>query len=354
VHEALDLCLACKGCSTDCPTGIDMATYKAEALHQKYRRRLRPRSHYALGRLPRWARLTRPVVPVANRALRLKPVQRLAKAAAGIDQRRGIPAFAVRSLSRWARERAQTSDRPDVVVWADSFTEHFATGPGQAAVTLLEGTGLNVAVVGEDACCGLTWISTGQLDAARRIVSHTVDVLHPYVAAGVPVVGLEPSCTAALRADLVQLTDDPRAVELARGVRTLAEMLESLPDWSPPDLSGTTVVAQPHCHHASVLGWEADARLLARAGATVTRVGGCCGLAGNFGVEKGHYEVSVAIAEHSLLPAVRSAGPDAVVLADGFSCRTQLDDLAGVAAVHLSELLLGGDRRRFDPAPASR
>jgi len=128
---------------------------------------------------------------------------------------------------------------------------------------------------------------------------------------------------------------------VAHAVRTLAELLESLPSWSPPDLTGTTVVAQPHCHHASVLGWEADARLLARAGATVTRVGGCCGLAGNFGVEKGHYEVSVAIAEHSLLPAVRAAGPDAVVLADGFSCRTQLDDLADVRALHISELLLG-------------
>ena len=340
VHEALDLCLACKGCSTDCPTGVDMATYKAEALHQKYRRRLRPRSHYALGRLPRWARLARPVVPAANRAMRLPLVQRVAKAAAGIDQRRGVPPFATRSFSRWAGGRGAL-DRPDVVVWADSFTEHFATGPGQAAVTLLERAGLRVAVVGENACCGLTWISTGQLDAARRIVGHTVDVLHPYVAEGVPVVGLEPSCLAALRADLVQLTDDPRAAELARGVRTLAEFLESLPGWSPPDLSGTTVVAQPHCHHASVLGWEADRRLLDRAGATVTRVGGCCGLAGNFGVEKGHYEVSVAIAEHSLLPAVRAAGPDAVVLADGFSCRTQLDDLADVSAVHIAELLLG-------------
>jgi FAD/FMN-containing dehydrogenase/Fe-S oxidoreductase len=346
VHEALDLCLACKGCSRDCPTGVDMATYKAEALHQTYRRRLRPRSHYALGRLPRWARLAQPVAPAANRLMSSRAVQRVAKAAAGIDQRRGIPPFATRSLSRWARERgpgAGRAARPDVVVWADSFTEHFTTGPGQAAVTLLERAGLAVAVVGEDACCGLTWISTGQLDAARRIVRRTLDVLHPYVAEGIPVLGLEPSCLAALRADLVQLSDDPRAEELTRGVRTLAEHLESLPAWSPPDLTGTTVVAQPHCHHASVLGWDADARLLARAGATVTRVGGCCGLAGNFGVEKGHYEVSVAIAEHDLLPAVRAAGPDAVVLADGFSCRTQLDDLAGVRAVHLAELLLGPD-----------
>ena len=356
VHEALDLCLACKGCSTDCPTGVDMATYKAEALHQRYRGRLRPRSHYALGRLPRWARLTSRVAPLANRTMRLSLVQRLAKAAAGIDQRRGIPPFAPRSLSRWARDRAPV-ERPDVVVWADSFTEHFATGPGRAAVTLLERAGLQVAVVGEDACCALTWISTGQLDAARKILGRTLDVLHPYVADGIPVVGLEPSCLAALRADAVQLTDDPRAAELARGVLTLAELLETLPSWSPPDLSGTTVVAQPHCHHAAVLGWDADARVLARAGVAVQRLGGCCGLAGNFGVERGHYEVSVAVAEHSLLPAVRSAAPGTVVLADGFSCRTQLDDLAGARALHLAELLLVPDVAgpgRFDPAPASR
>jgi FAD/FMN-containing dehydrogenase/Fe-S oxidoreductase len=342
VHEALDLCLACKGCSTDCPTGVDMATYKAEALHQRYRRRLRPRSHYTLGRLPRWARLAGPLAPVANRALRSKAVQRLAKATAGIDQRRSIPGFATRRFSHWAGERTR-EERPDVVLWADSFTEHFATGPGQAAVRLLEQAGQRVAVVGERVCCGLTWISTGQLDAARRIATRTLDELHPYVTAGVPVVGLEPSCLAVLRGDLVQLTDDPRAVELARGVRTLAEHLESLPDWSPPDLTGITVVAQPHCHHASVLGWATDARLLDRAGAEVTRLGGCCGLAGNFGVEKGHYEVSVAVAEHQLLPAVREAGPGTVVLADGFSCRTQLDDLAGVRALHISELLLGPD-----------
>ena len=133
-------------------------------------------------------------------------------------------------------------------------------------------------------------------------------------------------------------------------MRSLAEVLATLPGWAPPDLTGTTVVVQPHCHHASVIGWDADAALLARTGATVTRVGGCCGLAGNFGVEQGHYEVSVAVAEHDLLPAVRAAGEDAVVLADGFSCRTQLDDLAGVRALHLAELLaapssaLGGPR----------
>ena len=359
VHDALDLCLSCKGCASDCPTGVDMATYKAEALHQRFRRRLRPRSHYALGQLPRWARLTRPVAPLANRALRSAAVQRLAKYLAGVDQRRSLPLFATRSMRRLAATRTRKRTGPgmpvdDVLIWADSFTDHFAVSSGHAAIRLLERAGLAVGVVPQQACCGLTWISTGQLTAARRILGRTLDVLHPYVACGVPIIGLEPSCLAVLRSDAVELSADPRAADVAKGVFTLAEFLGSVPGWQPPDLTGTDVVVQPHCHHASVIGWDADARLLEQTGATVTRVGGCCGLAGNFGVEKGHYEVSVAIAEHGLLPAVREAGEDAVVLADGFSCRTQLEDLAGVRAVHLAELLDGATTTRFDPCAASR
>ncbi|HYO39734.1 MAG TPA: FAD-binding and (Fe-S)-binding domain-containing protein [Nocardioidaceae bacterium] len=363
VHDALDLCLSCKGCASDCPTGIDMATYKAEALHQRYRRRLRPRSHYALGQLPRWARLSQPAAPLLNRLLRVGAVQRVAKAAAGIDERRSVPPFDTAAFRRWAARSsyAATPDPTayDVVVWGDSFTDSFASPSGRAAIAVLEAAGLRVGVVPEAACCALTWVSTGQLGAARRILLHTLGVLHPYVERGIPVLGLEPSCTATLRSDAVELTDDPRALAVAGGVHTLAELLGGLESWEPPDLRGTTVVAQPHCHHASVLGWDADAALLARTGADVTRVGGCCGLAGNFGVEKGHYEVSVAVAEHDLLPAVRRALPGGedrepggggaaspaartVVLADGFSCRTQLADLADVHALHLAELLAEG------------
>ena len=354
VAEVLDLCLSCKGCARDCPTGIDMATYKSEVLSQRYRRRLRPSSHYALGQLPRWARMTPP--RVANAMLRSKLLGKMAKAAAGVDQRRSLPTFSTRSLRKEAGtsyEVAATAtgshdvpgQQPDVWVWADSFTDHFAADTGRAAIELLAQAGLRAEVIPESACCGLTWISTGQLTAARRIVRRTVATLQPYVASGVPVVGLEPSCLAALREDALQLVDDPRALEVSRGVRTLAELLAeraATGEWTPPDLTGVEVVAQPHCHHHAVLGWETDAALLAQTGATVKRVGGCCGLAGNFGVEKGHYETSVAVAEHALLPAVRAAGPEAVVLADGFSCRTQLDDLEGRAAVHLAELLLRG------------
>ncbi|QWF23061.1 FAD-binding oxidoreductase [Nocardioides sp. LMS-CY] len=329
VHEALDLCLACKGCASDCPTGVDMATYKAEALHQKHDvlGERRPRSHFLLGGLPRWAALAAPMAPIANRMMRLRPVARLAKATAGIDQRRSIPTFAPKTLRRSVGVPEVV---PDVWIWADSFSDHFFPGNGHAAIRWLESVGVTARVITDDACCALTWVTTGQLDKARSIMERTVRTLTPYVESGVPVVGLEPSCLATLRSDLPELTGSHL------DVLSFAELVERL-DLPLPDLSGVRVVAQPHCHHASIIGWAADKRLLERAGAAVTQVAGCCGLAGNFGMEKGHYEVSVAVAETHLLPAVR-ADRDAVVLADGMSCRVQLDDLADVPAMHLAEL----------------
>lgn len=338
VHEALDLCLSCKGCANDCPTGIDMASYKSEVLNQTYRGRRRPRAHYILGRLPFWARLTSPVARLANLSLRLPGLAHLARWVAGVDQRRSLPQFATKRFSRSVRDRIP-SGRPRVLLWADSFTEYFSTAGGHAAVDVLTAAGYDVEVLPKSACCGLTWITTGQLDEARGIVRRTVDILHPYVEAGVPIVGLEPSCLAALRVDGPELIADPRAGEVAAGVFTLAELLVRTDGYEPPDLSGRSVVVQPHCHQASVLGFDADLELLRRSGASVQRLSGCCGLAGNFGVENGHYEVSVAIAEAQLLPAVRGAAPGTVFLADGFSCRTQLDDLTDVHARHLAELL---------------
>jgi Fe-S oxidoreductase len=230
-------------------------------------------------------------------------------------------------------------DGPPVALWVDSFTDHFAPHVAAAAVRVLEAAGYRVEVPDDDTCCGLTWITTGQLDQARRILGSTVRTLDAAAVAGTPIVGVEPSCTAVLRGEALDLVGGPAAERVAAATRTLAELLTATPAWRPPDLTGVEIVAQPHCHHASVLGWSADAQLLADAGARVTRLGGCCGLAGNWGVERGHHDVSVAIAEQQLLPAVRDLGPDAVVLADGFSCRTQLDQLAGREGQHLAELL---------------
>jgi FAD/FMN-containing dehydrogenase/Fe-S oxidoreductase len=340
VHEALDLCLSCKGCSRDCPTGVDMATYKAEVLHQSYRRRLRPLSHYALGQLPRWADLAARMPRLANALMGSRLGGAAAKWAAGMDQRRELPPFAVRTFrAQWAARSSPAADGSPVALWVDSFTDHFAPSVAWAAIAVLEDAGYRVEVPGDDTCCGLTWITTGQLDAARRILGSTVRALAPLADAGVPIVGVEPSCTAVLRGESVELLADPAAARVKAATRTLAELLTATPGWTPPSLEGLEIVAQPHCHHASVLGWSADEQLLQRAGATVTRLGGCCGLAGNWGVERGHHDVSVTIAEQQLLPAVRDLSPDAVVLADGFSCRTQHDQLAERRGQHLAELL---------------
>jgi FAD/FMN-containing dehydrogenase/Fe-S oxidoreductase len=340
VHDALDLCLSCKGCSRDCPTGVDMASYKAEVLHQSYRRRLRPRAHYTLGRLPRWADLAARAPRVVNAVLTSRLGGRLAKWSAGMDQRRDVPPFARRTFRQdWAARAQPTGDGAPVALWVDSFTDHFAPEVAHAAARVLEAAGYRVQVPGADTCCGLTWITTGQLGTARKILGATVEALAPLVDAGMPVVGVEPSCTAALRSESLELVGGPAAERVARGTRTLAELLAETPGWEPPSMAGLQVVAQPHCHHASVMGWSADARLLAQAGVHVTRLGGCCGLAGNWGVERGHHDVSVAIAGQQLLPAVTGLSADAVVLADGFSCRTQLDQLAGRRGLHLAELL---------------
>ena len=334
VADALDLCLSCKGCSSDCPTGVDMATYKSEILHQKYKGKLRPASHYALGQLPRVARLTPP--GLANTMMKSKLIARVMKAGVGVDQRRHLPLFSTRRF----RKNSPTVDQPDVWIWADSFTDCFAADAGRDAVGLLESQGLKVGVIQEPACCGLTWITTGQLDAAKRIVAKSVDMLHPYVTSGVPVIALEPSCLAAMREDATQLLDDPRAEQVGQGIQSLAEFLLER-NYAPPSLAGRQIVVQPHCHQHAVIGFEADLALLKATGAEVVRLGGCCGLAGNFGVEKGHYETSVAIAEHQLLPAIAAAGPDPIVVADGFSCRTQVHDLSDARVITMAQLFAG-------------
>ncbi|MEU3432242.1 FAD-binding and (Fe-S)-binding domain-containing protein [Streptomyces sp. NPDC006863] len=344
VRDALDLCLSCKGCRSDCPVGVDMATYKAEFLHHHYRGRLRPAAHYAMGRLPQWLRLARPFARPLNALARLRPLAALAKRLAGIAPERTIPVLATETYSRWLRARRGTgthipsTDRV-VHLWADTFTEHLSPQAGRAAVRVLEeATGRTVPPPPRGVCCGLTYVSTGQLDAARRVMRRTLDRLD--LLPGQPLVVLEPSCAATLRTDLPELLpDDPRAAELASAVRTFAQYLqEYAPDWTPPRLD-RPAAGQTHCHQHAVLGDAAERRLRERLGLTGELSGGCCGLAGNFGFEKGHWEVSVACAEERLLPAVRAAEPGTELLADGFSCRTQLDQLAGRRARHLAEVI---------------
>ncbi|WP_052849777.1 FAD-binding and (Fe-S)-binding domain-containing protein [Streptomyces avicenniae] len=352
VREALDLCLSCKGCRSDCPVGVDMATYKAEFLHHHYAGRRRPAAHYALGRLPEWLRLVAALraAPAANAAARVRPLAALAKRLAGVAPERAVPPLAARPFTRrWRGAPGRAATGRPVVLFPDTFTNHLSPEAGDAAADVLTDAGLRPVVPPRTVCCGLTYVTTGQLDRARAVMRRTLDHLAPALDAGLPVTVLEPPCAAALRTDLPELLpDDPRARRLADGVRTFAETLEEYaPDWQPPHV-GRPVVGQTHCHQHAVLGDAADRRLRERAGLTGDLAAGCCGLAGNFGFERGHHAVSVACAEETLLPAVRSAPPGAVLLADGYSCRTQLDQLGGGRARHLAEVLAAALRTAGD------
>ncbi|WP_329464549.1 FAD-binding and (Fe-S)-binding domain-containing protein [Streptomyces sp. NBC_01431] len=340
VRDALDLCLSCKGCRSDCPVGVDMATYKAEFLHQHYQGRRRPAAHYAMGRLPEWLRVAAPLARPLNAAARVRPLAALAKQLAGIAPERTLPALAPRTFLRAVRSRPAPPD-PDVILWPDTFTNHLSPQVGRAALRVLADAGVDAALPAGRVCCGLTYVSTGQLDRARTVMRRTLDVMDPLLGeAGLSVVVLEPSCAAALRTDLPELLPaDPRAARLAAAVRTFAQAVEErAPYWDPPRVD-RPVVGQTHCHQHAVLGDAAERRLREKAGLTGGLSGGCCGLAGNFGFERGHWEVSVACAEEQLLPAVRDAPPGTEVLADGYSCRTQLAQLAGRRARHLAEVL---------------
>ena len=384
VLEALDLCLACKACSADCPAGVDMARYRSEALFRTYRGRMRPLSHYTLGWLPRLTRVTARVpglASIANAVMSVAPLRSLAFRIIGLDPRRGMPALQSGTFTAWARRRSLLADsvpasassdavsdareregaqassmsgspilsgprdpsgRPYALVWADSFSQTLDDTGARAVVDVLEANGF-APIVAPDACCGLTWITTGQLTGAKKHLASLLGVLAPFAASGIPIVGVEPSCTAVLRDDLLDLLpEDPRSMPVSGATHTLAEVLSAVPASGRrlPSLEGVEIVAQPHCHHYSVMGWDADQALLESLGARVTRLEGCCGLAGNFGMEAGHYDLSVAVASHSLLPSL-SAQPDAVYLADGFSCRTQAAQLAGRGGVHLATLLAG-------------
>ncbi|MGW0906991.1 FAD-binding and (Fe-S)-binding domain-containing protein [Streptomyces sp. NPDC002853] len=349
VRDALDLCLSCKGCRSDCPVGVDMATYKAEFLHHHYEGRRRPAAHYSMGRLPLWLRLasrTR-TAGAANATARVGVLAALAKRLGGIAPERDIPPLARQTFRRWFRDRpaAGASGSPTVVLWPDTFTDHLSPAVGRAAVRVLEDAGLRVVVPPGDVCCGLTYVSTGQLDRARAVLRRTLERMAPLLDSQALLVVLEPSCAAALKTDLVELLgeEDSRATELASRVRTFAQTLEELaPEWSPPRI-GRPVVGQTHCHQHAVLGDAAERRLREKAGLEGELSGGCCGLAGNFGFEAGHYEVSVTCAEDQLLPSVRARTPETTILADGFSCRTQLEQLGeGARGRHLAEVLAEG------------
>ncbi|MDA4889805.1 FAD-binding and (Fe-S)-binding domain-containing protein [Streptomyces sp. MS2A] len=351
VKDALDLCLACKGCKKDCPADVDMATYKAEFLSHHYAGRpwRRPRSDWSMGWLPALAQVvgrTR-LGPVVNALTHAPLLSKAAVLVAGVADRE-VPLFADRTFEQWFADHEPEGDghRGSVLLWPDTFTNHFHPHIGRAAVRVLEHAGWRVRLPGEPLCCGLTWISTGQLGTAQRVLTRTVRGLAEHVRSGGLVVALEPSCTAVFRADAGELFPGDQDVRrLAEQTVTLSELLtEHSPGYEPPRVPerSARALAQVHCHQHAVLGWEADRELLRRAGVDAERLdSGCCGLAGNFGFERGHLDVSEACAERVLLPRLREEDESTVVLADGFSCRTQIHefDSGGHEGVHLAELL---------------
>jgi FAD/FMN-containing dehydrogenase/Fe-S oxidoreductase len=341
VRESLDLCLSCKGCLSDCPVDVDMATYKSEFYHQHYRGRLRPASHYSMGWLPLWSTFAAAVPRAANAVTGNRVLSRLLKRVGGIAPERALPAFAAQPFTSARKDLAgrwATGGKP-LVLWPDSFNNYFTPEVLHAATEVLTAAGYDVVLPDRRVCCGLTWVSTGQLGVARKVLGHTLSVLKPYLAAGHQVAGLEPSCTALFRGDLAaMLPGDATAALLAQRTRTFAELLAD----APLALESLSVdaISQVHCHQHAVLGFEADERAMAAAGVrNSTMDSGCCGLAGNFGFERGHYDVSVACAEDRLLPAVRAAGEGTLVISDGFSCRLQIAQQSDRTAVHLAEVL---------------
>ncbi|QCU78978.1 FAD-binding oxidoreductase [Citricoccus sp. SGAir0253] len=365
-REVLDLCLSCKACSTDCPTGVDMATYKSEFLDHYYRGRRRPLSHYSLGWLPRWLAVTGRIAPLVNAVL-ATPLGRTAAALGGLTTRRRLPRLA--PSGAWRREVGAAATvaaggpagagvtgpgAEDTVLFVDTFTRGFRPEVAGAAARVLAGTGGSVECSAE-ACCGLTWISTGQLRPARAMLTRAAEVLDD--GTDRPIVVVEPSCAAALRKDLPELVPTDRARRVAARVRSFAAHVaeRSAGGWSPRPgrpVPGR-VVLQTHCHEYSVFGQGAQRTALAAAGVTdIVEATGCCGVAGNFGFEREHYAVSMQVAENALAPALRAAGPRTAVLTDGFSCARQVDQLdAGRPGLHLAQLLDPAPTAPADPEP---
>jgi FAD/FMN-containing dehydrogenase/Fe-S oxidoreductase len=371
--EALDLCLSCKACASECPVNVDMATYKAEFLHHHYKGRLRPMAHYAMGWLPLTSRVMEAVpgsARFANRVLGIRPVEELVKRLAGIEPRRRMIHFAPQTLRKWFKQRefatvapgavtgsdatkgsdattesgtsaAAEVERPTVMLWPDTFNNFNSPWVGQAAVEVLEAMGYRVILPEGQVCCGLTWHSTGQLSRAKRVISKTLDSLGRALAENIPVIVLEPSCTVMLADEITELLpDDPRAAMLSRQVVTLADVVAGYQGPWPFGEINTDAISQVHCHQEAKGSYDPDQTVLHKLGVETDVISsGCCGLAGNFGFEPGHWDVSQALGERELFPKVRDKADGTLVLADGFSCRTHLSQGTGINGMHLAEVL---------------
>ncbi len=377
VKHSLDLCLACKGCKSDCPVSVDVATYKAEFLSHYYEGRVRPVSAYAFGHIDLWARLASNAPGLVNLTTQLPFLRDLAKMVAGIPAQRSIPAFAPETFKSWFRrtrrggrirppreaKRASTEkdaapEGPAVLLWADTFNNYFLPATARAAVEVLETAGFRVVVPQANLCCGRPLYDFGMLDRAESLLLEILDELAPEIEAGIPIVGLEPSCVAVFRDELVNLfPNDERAQALSRQTFLLSEFLEQElvrhSGNAPLPRFERKALLHGHCHHKSIMKMTAEESLLRRLGIDFqSPAPGCCGMAGSFGFEHDKYDISAAIGELELLPAVRKAPPDWLIIADGFSCREQIAQGTDRHALHLAEVLQMALNPESQQAPA--
>jgi FAD/FMN-containing dehydrogenase/Fe-S oxidoreductase len=341
VKEALDLCLACKGCKGDCPVNVDMATYKAEFLAHYWEGRVRPISAYAFGWIDKWARLASVAPGFANLFTQLPVLREIAKFAAGVPRERQIPAFAPQTFNSWFRKRPRSQRAAKVLLWADTFNNYFMPETAQAAVDVLEHAGYEVVVPAEHLCCGRPLYDYGFLDMATSYLHRILKALNPYIKADMPMVVLEPSCCSVFRDEMhALLPDSAAAARLAENTFTLSEFLEKkVPGYQPPQVIRRAIV-QGHCHHKAIMRFKEEKSLMEKMGLKYEVLeSGCCGMAGSFGYEKDKYEVSVACGERALLPRVREAALSTIIMADGFSCKEQIAQESERHALHLAEVM---------------
>ena len=345
VKESLDLCLSCKGCKGDCPVNVDMATYKAEFLSHYWEGRLRPRYAYAYGLVDQWARLASVWPGLVNLVTQTPGLRAVAKLAAGMPLQRSIPEFAPYTFQSWFRHRngaaPRSAPRGRVILWPDTFNNYFFPETAQAAVEVLEQAGFQTVVPSQHVCCGRPLYDYGMLDRAEQYLLATLDAFEPEIRAGTPFVFLEPSCASVFRDELKGLLPhDGRGQKLTQQSFLLSELLDQHADgYQPPRLSHHALV-QGHCHHKALMKTDAERSLLKKTGLDFQMLNsGCCGMAGSFGFEAGKYDVSIAIGERVLLPAVREAGRDTLLIANGFSCREQIAQQTSRQALHLAEVL---------------
>jgi len=345
VKDSLDLCLACKGCKSDCPVGVDVATYKSEFLSHYYDGRRRPRSAYAFGNIDLWAGLASNAPGLVNLTTQLPFLRDISKLVAGIPRQRSIPALAPQTFRAWFHERvAPNWDGPPVLLWPDTFNNYFLPDTAKAAVNVLEAAGFRVLLPNASLCCGRPLYDWGMLSRAKDLLLEILDLLEPAIEQRIPIVVLEPSCAAVFRDELLNLfPHDERAHTFSQQTYLLSEFLQSkAADFPLPKLTRKALV-HGHCHHKSVMKMTAEEAVLQRMEIDFhTPAPGCCGMAGSFGFEQDKYEVSVAIGELELLPAVRRAPPECLIIADGFSCREQIAQGTDRHALHLAEVIQMG------------